>query len=635
MKPFPSIYVLLFVVAYARCSFAQAPEPAAPSGAPAPAPAPASPPPKSSGGGGTLGNDAPMFNPGNEILTWDGKNWNINNNRVFEARFEKYLNAPESTTLDDQQYHAILGQILKYLAPGNATSQNIDFAFKLLPRGSNYDIDARLCDSLADAVYTVWSAQRQQQRLSMANNAMQYEIMSLEASQRHQAGATQSIKSTRAATRTPRGGAGGQQQAQQGGNSGTEAAADGKEATLEVNNWQTRRLAEMVARQKGNDVKRELSEIQAKVEFQALILQFFLQRRFEHVLMATRFYRAIFSDGDSKLNVGNETRDLFTRSAGMPPTVSTLDSMANEAIRDVREGVRAFDFLLEKNEMASATKRLAEAFTVGEYMPEIRTLSREKKRKALAFQQKAYQLISALEVKDYSLAEKLVKEIGEVAQDFDASKPMAAIETARTVSGFRLEKARNAALSGDRPTLETELQAATEVWPRNPALAEMSKLIFDQGNVQQRALTDFDQLLSQKNYRQIFEDSARYMAASALYPQRQQQLADVLGKMKQVETALMRAQEMSKQNNYAGAWESVEKVALELPDDSKLNQVRADLTTRAPDFVRALRDAQEQEKKGQVGSSIAWYLKAQKIYPASDLAQAGVDRLKKEILPEE
>src|SRR5260370_40570838 len=150
---------------------------------------------------------------------------------------------------------------------------------------------------------------------------------------------------------------------------------------LEANNWQSRRLAEMVARQKANDAKRELSEIQAKVEFQALIVQPFLQRRFQHVIMATRFYRALFSDGDSKLNVGNDTRDLFTRSAGMPPTVSTLDSMANEAMRDVREGVRAFDFLLDKDEMQSATKRLAESFTMGEYLPEIRTLPRVQKRR--------------------------------------------------------------------------------------------------------------------------------------------------------------------------------------------------------------------------------------------------------------
>jgi hypothetical protein len=615
-----------------------------PGAAGAPGGAPASPPPAvggpsptasaspaSSQRGATLGNDAPVFNPGTEILTWDGKNWNINNNRLFEARFEKYLSAPEEVSSTDDTYRKILSEILRYLAPGNATTQNVDFAFRLLPQGSNFDVDARLCDSLADAVYTVWMAQRQQQRLVSANSAMQYQIMSLEASQRHQAGVTQEVKTTRSQLRP-----------QPGRNApppqtapATSTAADAKEATLEANNWQTRRLAEMVSRQKANDVKRELSEIQAKVEFQALIVQFFLQRRFQHVLMATRFYRAIFSDGDSKLNVGNETRDLFARSAGMPPTVSTLDSMANEAIRDVREGVRAFEFLLENNEMASATKRLAEAFTIGEHLPEIRTLPREKKRKALAFSQKSYQLISAIEVKDYALAEKLVAEMKETARDFDASKPTAAIETAKALVGPMLLRARNAALNADVVSLEKEIRAATEIWPRNPELVEMSKMIADQGNVQQRALLDFDQLLSQKNYRQIFTDSGRYIAASAQNPSREKQLREVMEKMQLVEGALLRAQEMSRQSNYAGAWESVEKVAADVPDDSKLNQVRADLTTRAPDFVRALRDAQEHERKGYVGSSIAWFLKAKKIYPASDLAREGIDRLKKQIVPEE
>ena len=42
-------------------------------------------------------------------------------------------------------------------------------------RGSNFDIDARLCDALADAVYTVWAAQRQQQRLAMANETLEQE----------------------------------------------------------------------------------------------------------------------------------------------------------------------------------------------------------------------------------------------------------------------------------------------------------------------------------------------------------------------------------------------------------------------------------------------------------------------------
>ena len=91
---------------------------------------------------------------------------------------------------------------------------------------------------------------------------------------------------------------------------------------------------------------------------------------------------------------------------------------------------------------------------------------------------------------------------------------------------------------------------------------------------------------------------------------------------------------MAVQANYAGAWESVEKIAGEFPDDTKLSQTRADLTIKASDFVRTLQGAQDLEKKDQVGSSLAWYLKAQKLYPQSDFAKDGVDRLVKKILPQ-
>ncbi|HEX5176055.1 MAG TPA: hypothetical protein VFV83_03445, partial [Chthoniobacteraceae bacterium] len=94
-----------------------------------------------SSGPSFLGRDIPSFDPGTEILSWDGKNWNVNNNRVFQARFEKYLNAPEETTAEDRQYQAIIAHVLQLLAPGNATRENVDTAFRLLARGSNFDID--------------------------------------------------------------------------------------------------------------------------------------------------------------------------------------------------------------------------------------------------------------------------------------------------------------------------------------------------------------------------------------------------------------------------------------------------------------------------------------------------------------
>ena len=69
---------------------------------------------------------------------------------------------------------------------------------------------------------------------------------------------------------------------------------------------------------------------------------------------------------------------------------------------------------------------------------------------------------------------------------------------------------------------------------RKTPAAEMATKIFAQGDVSQKALTDFDQLLSQKNYRQIYENSPRFIAACALYPERQKQLSDILDVMKAI-----------------------------------------------------------------------------------------------------
>ncbi len=571
----------------------------------------------SAGGSSFLGRDLPFLDPGSEIVQWDGKSWNINNNRIFEARFEKFLNAPAATSESDRDYNAILKAIIDKLAPGTVTPKGTDEAFRLLPQASQFDIDARLCDGIANQVYAAWLAKRSNERLVAANDSLEKERKRLE----------WNAKMTATGSSL-------------GGPNSSDPAAQEEwkkqqqlKRDMEMQPLVTR-MVEVNALLKVNQLKKEVAELQVKIEFQALIVQHFLQRRFQHVVIGTRFYRSIFSDGDSLLRVGEDSKNLFSKTTGMPPTVGTLDSLANEAMRDVREGVQAFKFLLEKEEMESATKRLAETFILGEYMADVRTLSRDDKRRALAFVQKSNQLISAIGVKDYTLAEKLVKELDATAKDFDNSKPMAAIETARTVSAMHIAKAKNAAVSGDKTVLESELKAATEIWPRNPALAEVGGMIFSQADVQQRALVDFDQLLSQRNYRQIFDDKMRFIAATAMFPEKQEQLRKVLDDMTVIESALIRSQEVEKRGDFAGAWESAERAFQQFPDDNKLNQVRANLTTKAADFVRALKQAEELEKKQQPGSALAWFLKAQKAYPPSEFAREGIERINAVILPD-
>jgi hypothetical protein len=615
-----------------------APAQPAPQAAPAQAPAPAQaaapaqggPAPAQDGGGQSsnaapaggskfLGKDVPFFDPGSNIGSWDGKNWNISNNALFQARFEKYLNAPAATTESDSEYQALLGEIMDKLAPGKVTPQSTDQAFQYLAKASRFEQDSHLCDSIASQVYSAWLARKSNDRLNAASKSLEDERKRLEWNARITAEGTRLEGG--GGSKSKDGGPNPQQQQQQ------------LSRDLQMQPIVTR-LAEVNALIRANQLKREVAELQVKIDFQSLIVQHFLQRRFQHAIIGTRFYRNIFADGDSQLRIGEDAKSLFAKTSGLPPNMGTIDSMANEIMGDVREGIQAFKFLLEKNELESATKRLAETFMLGEYLPEVRTLDREDKRRALAFVHKSNQLISAIEVKDYSLAEKLVAELGQTAKDFDASKPMAAIETAKQISAMHIAKARNAAVSGDKQSLETELKAATEIWPRNPSLSEVSKLIFSQADVQSRAMVDFDQLISQKNYRQIYEDRMRFIAATAMYPEKQEQLRKVLEDMQVIETALIQAQEIEKRGDYAGAWESAEKAFRDFPDDNKLNQVRANLTTKAADFVHAIRQAEELEQKSQPGSSLSWYLKAQHVYPASDFARQGVERLTKQILPD-
>ena len=586
--------------------------------APAPAaPAPAAPAPASNPAAGPsnnfLGKDVPFLDPAGEILSWDGKHWNVNNNRLFSARFEKYLNAEAETNDAHTRYRALVKTIIDKLSPYHLSPGSLDEAFRLLPQASSFEADAHLSDALASSVYSVWQARREDGRLVQANEALESERRAAQRSAEMNAG------DTSLTALSPRASAA--EQAQW-------AKQEEMKRTIRMDPYLSR-LAEIKALTAANKAKRELSELQTKIEFQALIVQFFLQRRFQHVLMATQFYRAIFGEGDTTLKVGKDTQKLFASTTGMPPTVSVLDSLAREAMRDAREGVEAYKFLLTKNELESATKRLGEAFVVGEFMPELRTLSRDDKRLALAFTQKSNQLLSALEVKDYTLAEKLVHGLESTAKDFDNSKAMAAIETARTVSAMHLAKAKNAAVNGDRAILEDELKSATEIWPRNPALAELSTSIFSQADVQGKALVDFDQLLTQHNYRQIYDDYVRFIAATANSPARQEQLKKVLADMKTVETALERSNEIAKRGDYNGAWETIEQASQTFPDDTKLNQARANLTTEAAEFVHTVRTAEQLEGKGQYGSSLAWYLKARKIYPPSEYAHTGIERVAK------
>lgn len=596
----------------------------APGLAPAPQPAPASSSGASSSSGqnpqqgSMFGGVLPHLDTGSETVSWDGKMWNLTNNRLARSKFEIYLATPEANSADDQAYRDLIAQIIQLLAPTRAGGPDVSAAFALLPDAGAFPIDGGICNTIANGVADVWLAQRKVNNLRAVNEAMLKRRKDLEWN------TEMDLKNAPLAPSTPggaaRNGGGNRQQAvqQQQGNSMTVGRASGY----------IKRIAEIEARMKLNETAIGLSEVTSKTQFQALMVQLFMQRRFEHAIIACRLYPHMFRDGDSVLQLddNSDLKKMFSAGLGVPPTVSLIDGFAAEAIRGVDEAVVAFEQLVLRQDFDSAAKRLMEAYAIGEYLPRIRRLPMTTKLKVLDYVRDGNQLVNALEMRDFGLAEELVKKLRAASRDFDFSKPQAAIETARTLSDMRLTAARAAAVKGDQTGVAQELKGAAEIWPTNPKLREVSDMIGQNSDIQAQSLLDFDRLISQRNYRQIFNDQGRFLAAAINDPARQEQLKKVLTDMNRVNLIVHGAAQMAGSNPF-GAWEQVEKEFEQFPDDPEITRLRSELSVKASEYVSAIEKARQHEKRKQTGSAIAWYLKARRLYPGSEFARGGIERL--------
>lgn len=565
------------------------------------------------------GNDVPYFDPTTDVFSFDGKNFNVNDNRIFRARFEKYLNAAEASSEADLAYRASIREILDTLSPHNRDATKFPKAVAKLQYTAQFPQDARLCESLANAVYRVYLAQRSQAELQTLNTQLDEQRRQLDWNFDTWSKPS-NIRKERKLSDKPE---------------GADPPATNPANAGHIQRY-IQRIAEVEAERVVNKAKGQLSEVEAKLEFQALVVQFFLQRRFEHVVMATRFYTEFFKDGAGKLEFeeGSEVEQSFSKTIGFNPTITTLDAFANEAIRDVGQSVESFGFLLDQGEVDGAMRQLQQAFVTGEHLPPVQSVPRERKRMVLGYAQNSFQLVNAIEVKDYALAEKLVNEMKTLAGDFDYSKPTAAIETAKLSSNMRIRTAKNAALQGDNEAYESNILAAAQIWPTNPMLQEQFNLIADSADVQQQAKLEFDRLLGTQSYRQIFTDKARYMAATAEDPERLKALEQIIGNIQEIETVMKQADTLAKAGNNHAAWEIVEKTFQRFPDDVALSAKRSDLATDVAPFVKALKNAENQENRKQFGSGLAWFLSARQLYPQSEFVEEGIKRLIDNILPE-
>jgi hypothetical protein len=578
-----------------------------------------------------LGQEIPVLDPSAETITVGGVAIPLGDNRLLKARFEKFLSQPPEGDEAAARYRETITEILATISPFRAEGPDLYAAFKLLPTASSYPGDANLCGSLAESIYTAMLAKKDVTSLSKLNLTIEEEKRAIIADgdwkARHER--DKELGDTKTSGGGKAGAKKADQKSQQSSGTGTNSLKYAE--TL-------RRIAEIEALKKVNIARTEAQTLRTKAQYQVTMIQWFVQRRYEHVLMAARFYNQIWKDGDAALRIdkNSDVAKLFSESVGVSPTVASLDALSNEAIREVSKYVEAFDLMLSRDELHSASQRLMEAFALGEYLAPVATLPLEKKRRVADYVRDFHELYGTLQARDYTKTKQLADRLKAAARDFPSSKVDSAIAAYTLASDLAIEEAKAHLLGGASDKAAEKIKAATEIWPTNPKLDEFRNLVNNTGGLV-TIRNDFDRLLSEKNYREIARRQYEIAPAIQGDTTREDAFKQIMGNLMKIEAALGKAAEFGKVGQNYAAWEQLAELREQFPDDPKLGRELELLAPKVADFTKALDKARQFENRTpkQTGSALSWYLKARGIHPQSQLAAEGVKRLVREILPAE
>ena len=584
----------------------------------------AAPPAKEKSNASPLGNEIPMLDPAAETITVGGVAIPLGDNRLLKARFEKYLSQPPEKDEAAAKYRATVTEILNTISPFKTGGPDLYGAFRLLPTAASYPGDANLCGSLAESIYMAMLSKQDINGLAKLNKSIEEEKGSIMASgdwaARHEKDSRMvEAKDTKGKSK---------------GTTGTAQTPGTGNNSLKYADT-LRRIAEIEVLKKANIARTEAQTLRTKAQYQVSMVQWFVQRRYEHVLMAARFYNQIWKDGDTTLRIdkNSDVSKLFSESVGVSPTVASLDSLSNEAIREVGKYVEAFDLMLSRNELHSATQRLMEAYALGEYLGPVATLSYDKKQRIAAYARDLNELYGTLQARDYTKTKELADRLKAAAKDFPSSKVDSAIAAYTLASDLAIEEAKAHLLAKENDKAAEKIKAATEIWPTNPKLSEFRAMISG-ASTMVTARNDFDRLLSEGNFREIAKRQYEIAPTIQGDAKREDAFKQIMTNLMKIEAALGKAAEFGKVGQNYAAWEQLAELREQFPDDPKLGRELELLAPKVADFTLALDKAKQFENRTpkQTGSALSWYLKARNIYPQSNLADTGSKRLINEIL---
>lgn len=536
------------------------------------------------------------------------------------ARFERYLGMAEVPPQEISAYTQRVEQVQALLRQ----RKTID-AWRQLQALAEYgEIDAGISQELANRIESIWSADRETSRIAQSNDQLKREV---KASARNADMLSQNVREKeidfarrtggsrrqqQPAANQPSGGAPQWSPPDAGGGAGT-PSTDAVMGKIQLTEEYLRAL-EAKAKIKMNELKADKLFEQAKSDFANYIATLYESGRHLHVVLAADFWRRIFDQGD------------------YPVAMAQQVNAALEMTREIQNALKVCATQLEETNVAAATERLKEAFMLNERDPAVLGFPRAGKRQVEAFGKRLDQMQNVIEARDFTNLESLIEDMKTVAPDFDATKPRAVVNAVKLQSKLRLGRAKLAAQQGNLQLAMEEFQAAAEAWPGNPDLEANATTFFEGQDSRTQALQEFDRLVAESNYRQIFDKQVALAPALKDDLKRQEEFKTALEKIKAAEMALEKANLLRANGDVFGAWEAVELASADLPNDIKLNALRGELSGKGAEFVAAITKAKDAEAKQQLGFSLTWYAIAQQHYPASQMANKAIERLSEQIL---
>lgn len=555
------------------------------------------------------------FDPEEGEMTWKGRTFQIGSNRLFKSRFERYLNSP-TTDLDQyRQYQNLLDEVFERLSTRRrgGNDEDLEEAWLMLFEAGAFEADAGNSLVIANLVYNAWrirdehrSNQRTRDALERDREQRQEIVVDREKQLLEMAEERLREKRLRLGQ-----------------------ASHGADLP-----FRQQEMAEVEAKIKALEAQNVTTAQQAKLQFQSQILSFFFQRRFQHALISTSFYRMIFKGTAQGLEVGEKEMKDFMPDSDLVPSIETLEFLAREAVADVAGGMVAVETSFAEGRLVNALHRLQETFFLGEHLFPVQRFDYSKRQQVLQVYQKMEEARKLADLKDLDQVEKVVGEIQALAGDFRSSEAMSAVRSVKQFSNLALFSAQQAVATGDLSRAEEGLERAARTWPLNPALESFTRQIASKVDISSQAASLFDDQYSRGQYRQIFERRNDLLPGVFGDENRSEQMRQVMDSVGRVDMLLAQSREMLAQDNPYAAWEILSAASEIDADDLVLNREKAQLAPRVASFVEVLDRADRQEREKQYAASLSQYLKVRDIYPASRLARKGIERVGQKLMDE-